>query len=170
MSAVYVFFTVTSGFPLISGLAKAFGVQNQEWALYIIRFLDACIYFWLPQINSESFISSTSTAINTLSLPNSWNVLLLSSSHHTSAGAASQYPAQDDWKVRARLCSIPRFRLNISLIIPIIGRTVVIGDCPWVAQGKSEILFHPSFQAQYFAYHTPLVVASRGGFSIQDLC
>jgi hypothetical protein len=51
MSFIYIVGTVTSGFPLISGLAKAFGLTGSEGASYIIRFLDALIYFWLPQIN-----------------------------------------------------------------------------------------------------------------------
>jgi hypothetical protein len=50
MSFVYVFATVTSGFPLVTGLALASGL-NIEWALYITRFIDAAIYFLLPQIN-----------------------------------------------------------------------------------------------------------------------
>ena len=51
LSFLYIVGTVTSGFPLISGLAKAFGLTGLEGAFYIIRFLDALIYFWLPQIN-----------------------------------------------------------------------------------------------------------------------
>lgn len=51
MSFIYVVGTVSSGFPLISGLAKAAGMTGLEGAFYIIRFLDALIYFYLPQIN-----------------------------------------------------------------------------------------------------------------------
>jgi hypothetical protein len=51
MSFFYVVVTVTSGYPLISGVAKASGLTGDEWFFYIIRFLDALIYFWLPQIN-----------------------------------------------------------------------------------------------------------------------
>lgn len=50
MSFIYIFATVTSGHPLISGIATAAGLEH-EWAFYITRFFDACIYFWLPQIN-----------------------------------------------------------------------------------------------------------------------
>jgi hypothetical protein len=51
MSFVYVVATVMSGYPLISGVAKASGLTGAEWFFYIIRFFDALIYFWLPQIN-----------------------------------------------------------------------------------------------------------------------
>jgi hypothetical protein len=50
MSFVYIFVTVTSGFPIVTGLAIAGGL-DMEWALYITRFIDAAIYFFLPQIN-----------------------------------------------------------------------------------------------------------------------
>ena len=51
MSFLYVIGTVTSGFPLISGLAYACGLSGSEDVFYIFRFLDACLYFWLPQVN-----------------------------------------------------------------------------------------------------------------------
>jgi hypothetical protein len=88
MSFVYIVGTVTSGFPLISGLAKAFGMTGSEGAFYIIRFLDSLIYFWLPQIN-----------ITILRLIERRNI---------------------------------RHRM--------VGRTVVIGDCPWVAQSADAFL------------------------------
>lgn len=88
MSFAYVVATVTSGFPLISALSKLFGLNAGEWAFYIIRFLDALIYFWLPQIN---------VAIIRL------------------------------WEGR-------------NLRHRMVGRTVIVGDCPWVAQSAEAFL------------------------------
>jgi len=88
MSFIYIIGTVTSGWPLVSGLATAFGLQKSEWAFYIIRFLDACLYFWLPQIN-----------ITILRLVQGRNL---------------------------------RHRM--------VGRTVVVGDCPWVSQCAEAFL------------------------------
>jgi hypothetical protein len=88
MSFIYVIGTVTSGYPLISGLAYACGLSGSEDAFYIIRFLDACVYFWLPQIN----------------------ITLL------------------------RLCQGRNLRHRM------VGRTVVVGDCPWVAQSAEAFL------------------------------
>jgi len=88
MTFIYVIGTVTSGFPLISGLAKAFGLSGSEGAFYIIRFLDACIYFWLPQIN----------------------------------------------------ITILRLFQRRNLRHRMVGRTVVVGDIPWVAQSAEAFL------------------------------
>lgn len=88
MSFIYVVGTVTSGFPLISGLTKAFGLTGSEGAFYIIRFLDALIYFWLPQIN----------------------------------------------------ITILRLVQRRNLRHRMVGRTVVVGDCPWVAQSAEAFL------------------------------
>lgn len=87
MSFIYVVATVTSGWPLITGLATAFGLKS-EWAFYIIRFLDALIYFWLPQIN----------------------------------------------------ITILRLVQRRNLRHRMVGRTVVVGDCPWVAQSAEAFL------------------------------
>ena len=51
MSFLYVFGAGTSRFPLIGALAHVFGLAGHTRAFYIIKFLDAYIYFWLPQIN-----------------------------------------------------------------------------------------------------------------------
>lgn len=55
MSFVYIVVTVTIGFPLISGLAYAGGLRDDkapgDRLFYLLRFFDALIYFWLPQIN-----------------------------------------------------------------------------------------------------------------------
>ena len=51
MSFIYIVVTVTLGMPLISGIAYSAGLRNDESILYFTRFLDALIYFWLPQIN-----------------------------------------------------------------------------------------------------------------------
>ena len=88
MSFIYVIGTVTSGFPPISGLAKAFGLSGSEGFFYIIRFLDACIYFWLPQIN----------------------------------------------------ITILRLFQRRNLRHRMVGRTVVVGDIPWVAQSAEAFL------------------------------
>eukprot|EP00581_Thalassiosira_minuscula_P013408 CAMPEP_0183716566 /NCGR_PEP_ID=MMETSP0737-20130205/10436_1 /TAXON_ID=385413 /ORGANISM="Thalassiosira miniscula, Strain CCMP1093" /LENGTH=1583 /DNA_ID=CAMNT_0025945857 /DNA_START=119 /DNA_END=4870 /DNA_ORIENTATION=+ len=88
MSFVYVFGTVVSGFPLISGLAKAFGLSGSEDFFYVIRALDACIYFWLPQIN----------------------------------------------------ITILRLFQGRNLRHRMVGRTVVVGDVPWVAQSAEAFL------------------------------
>jgi len=88
MSFMYVFGTVISGFPLISGLAKAFGLTGAEGFFYIIRFLDAAIYFWLPQIN----------------------------------------------------ITILRLFQGRNLRHRMVGRTVVVGDIPWVAQSAEAFL------------------------------
>jgi hypothetical protein len=50
MTFVYIVLTVTSGYPLVTGLAKAAGYDTGDW-LYLTRFLDSLIYFFLPQIN-----------------------------------------------------------------------------------------------------------------------
>ncbi len=50
MSFLYVFITVTSGWPLVSAIGHAFGVADGDRITYFLRFLDSCIYFWLPQI------------------------------------------------------------------------------------------------------------------------
>jgi len=88
MSFVYVVATVTSGFPLISAVAKACGLSGSEGYFYIIRFLDALIYFWLPQIN----------------------------------------------------ITIIRLFQGRNLRHRMVGRCVVIGDVPWVAQSAEAFL------------------------------
>ena len=88
MSFIYVVGTVTSGFPLISEVAKAFGLTGSEGAFYIVRFLDALIYFWLPQIN----------------------------------------------------ITIIRLLQRRNLRHRMVGRTVVVGDCPWFAQSAGAFL------------------------------
>jgi hypothetical protein len=88
MSFLYIVVTVTSGFPLISALAKVCGLTGSEGAFYIIRFLDALIYFWLPQIN----------------------------------------------------ITIIRLYERRNLRHRMVGRTVVVGDCPWVAQSAEAFL------------------------------
>lgn len=88
MSFVYVVATVTSGFPLISALSRLFGLNGGERAFFIIRLLDAFIYFWLPQIN----------------------------------------------------ITIIRLVEGRNLRHRMVGRTVVIGDCPWVAQSAEAFL------------------------------
>ena len=90
MSFVYIVVTVTTGFPLVSGIARACGLSTNpvHWAFYITRFFDAFIYFWLPQIN----------------------IIIL------------------------------RLLQRRNLRHRMVGRTVVIGDCPWVAQSAEAFL------------------------------
>ena len=55
MTFIYIIVTVTIGYPLISGIAYAAGLRDDkspgDSVFYLLRFLDALIYFWLPQIN-----------------------------------------------------------------------------------------------------------------------
>ena len=87
MSFVYVVATVTSGYPLVTGLAMAFGLDDDKF-FYITRFLDSLVYFWLPQIN----------------------IFIL------------------------------RIIEGRNLRHRMVGRTVVIGDVPWVAQSAEAFL------------------------------
>ncbi|CAJ1922340.1 unnamed protein product [Cylindrotheca closterium] len=89
MSFVYVFVTVTAGYPLLSFVAGMAGLDmgNSPWA-YAVRFLDAALYFWLPQIN----------------------IILI------------------------------RLIQGRELKHRMVGRTVVIGDIPWVAQSAEAFL------------------------------
>jgi hypothetical protein len=88
MSFVYIFATVISGFPLVSGVAHAIGLSSESTFLYLTRLFDAMIYFFLPQIN----------------------VIIL------------------------RLIQKRPLRHRM------VGRTVVIGDIPWVAQAAEAFL------------------------------
>jgi len=87
MSFIYIVITVTTGYPLISGIAITSGMTT-DWAFYITRFLDSLIYFWLPQIN----------------------ILIL------------------------------RLIQGRNLRHRMVGRTVVIGDVPWVSQAAEAFL------------------------------
>ncbi len=88
MSFFYVFGTVISGYPLVTGIAYAIGLDSKSNYTYVTRLFDAMIYFFLPQIN----------------------VIIL------------------------RL--IQRRPLRHRMV----GRTVVIGDIPWVAQAAEAFL------------------------------
>ena len=88
MSFVYVFGTVISGYPLVSGIANAIGLDSSSNFKYLTRFFDAMIYFFLPQIN----------------------IIIL------------------------RLIQKRPLRHRM------VGRTVVIGDIPWVAQAAEAFL------------------------------
>ncbi|KAL3915701.1 MAG: hypothetical protein SGILL_005522, partial [Bacillariaceae sp.] len=50
LSFVYIVATVTAGYPIVTGVAVAFGM-TADYAFYITRFVDSLIYFFLPQIN-----------------------------------------------------------------------------------------------------------------------
>ncbi len=79
MCFLYIFVTVTWGWPLISAIGSASGAGDS--IAYFLRFLDACIYFWLPQISITII----------------------------------------------RICQGRNLRHRM------VGRTVVIGDIPWVS-------------------------------------
>lgn len=114
MSFVYVVATVTSGYPLISGVAKASGLTGAEWFFFIIRFIDSLIYFWLPQINI------TIVSLFALSF---FGTIPISLQHYYSFS--------------------PKLRLlqGRNLRHRMVGRCVVIGDpCPWVAQSAEAFL------------------------------
>jgi hypothetical protein len=50
MCFIYIFVTVTSGWPLATAIGSAFGAKEGGIIVYFLKFLDSCIYFWLPQI------------------------------------------------------------------------------------------------------------------------
>ncbi len=88
MSFIYIVGTVISGYPLVSGIALAVGLDYSSRFLYLTRLFDAIIYFFLPQIN----------------------VIIL------------------------------RVIQKRPLRHRMVGRTVVIGDIPWVAQAAEAFL------------------------------
>jgi len=88
MCFIYVFGTVTSGWPLISLIGHAFGATEGGIIVYFLRFLDSCIYFWLPQI----------------------------------------------------CITMIRIFQGRNLRHRMVGRTVVIGDIPWVSQCADAFL------------------------------
>merc|ERR1719161_1809224 len=88
MIAIYVLLTVTIGYPLVTGLATACGLESDSWVSYITRFLDALIYLFLPQITT----------------------LLI------------------------------RIYQGRTLFHRMVGRAIVIGDIPWVAQSSESFL------------------------------
>ena len=49
MTFLYVFGTVTSGYPLAYAIATAFGGVTSNWK-YLVHFIDSAIFFWMPQI------------------------------------------------------------------------------------------------------------------------
>jgi len=51
MTALYIFGTVVSGYPLCFGIAVAAGLDAASRWMYLVRLVDAAIYFWMPQIN-----------------------------------------------------------------------------------------------------------------------
>ncbi|KAI2495035.1 hypothetical protein MHU86_19467 [Fragilaria crotonensis] len=87
MTFVYIVATVTAGYPLITGLSIACGL-NSGSAFYATRFLDSLLYFFLPQIN----------------------------------------------------VTILRLVQGRNLRHRMVGRTVVIGDIPWVSQAADAFL------------------------------
>lgn len=87
MTFIYIVGTVVSGYPVASGIAVGVGLENES-VLYFLKFIDALIYFFLPQIN----------------------VIIL------------------------------RIVQRRALRHRMVGRTVVIADCPWVSQAADAFL------------------------------
>jgi hypothetical protein len=115
MSFVYVVVTVTSGYPVLSGVAKASGLTGAEWVFFIIRFFDALIYFWLPQINIM--------IVRLYALSFFFVTIPISLLHYYS------------FSLKLRLLQGRNIRHRM------VGRCVVIGDpCPWVAQSAEAFL------------------------------
>ena len=94
LSALYIFGTVVSGHALATALSTSFGLKS-DWK-YLFHFLDAAIYFWLPQIN----------------------------------------------------ITLIRMFQRRNLLHRMVGRTVVIGDVPWVSQ-CAEALLSKLFACSY---------------------
>lgn len=88
MCFLYIFITVTWGRPLVSATGSALGVVESDSLAYFLRFLDSCIYFWLPQI----------------------------------------------------CITMIRIFQGRNLRHRMVGRTVVIGDIPWVSQCADAFL------------------------------
>jgi len=88
MCFVYIFITVTSGWSLVSAIGSVFGIVESNSITYFLRFLDSCIYFWLPQI----------------------------------------------------CITIIRIFQGRNLRHRMVGRTIVIGDIPWVSQCADAFL------------------------------
>jgi len=87
-TGLYIFATVTTGWPIIRAIAAGIGYNPESNIRYLIGFLDSAIYFWCPQIF----------------------ILVL----RVFQGRA----------IRHRM----------------VGRTVVIADCPWVSQAADAFL------------------------------
>jgi hypothetical protein len=88
MTFAYIFTTVTTGYPLVYAIAYTAGLDSSSRWVYLVRSLDAAIYFWLPQIN----------------------VIII------------------------------RLIQRRNLLHRMVGRSVVIGDIPWVAQAGEAFL------------------------------
>ena len=51
MTFIYIVGTVVSGYPVIGGVATKAGLSQTSRLVHFFRFLDALVYFFLPQIN-----------------------------------------------------------------------------------------------------------------------
>ena len=125
MSITYIIVTVTIAFPLISGIGYAAGLRDNtspgDCLFYLLRFFDALIYIWLPQINifivSASFVG-VEFFYSPLSVFRGLIFFIIVSTFH-----------------QLRLLQGRNLRHRM------VGRTVVIGDlCPWVAQSAEAFL------------------------------
>jgi hypothetical protein len=121
LTFVYIFVTVVSGFPLIYGIATVVTrlEPSSDW-IYLIRVLDAAIYFWMPQIN----------------------------------------------------ITIIRLLQGRNLRHRMVGRTVVIGDIPWVAQ-SAEAFLSKVRDMPWPKFYSPtptLIVPSISAGCSADIC
>ena len=98
MSFIYIVVTVVTGYPIASGIAAGVGLSSESRLVYLLRFIDALIYFFLPQIN----------------------VIIL------------------------------RIIQRRPLLHRMVGRTVVIGDIPWVAQCAEAFLVSSVCSQRFF--------------------
>ena len=46
---IYIFVTVTTGWPIARAISKAFGNDHDDF-YYLIGFIDSAIFFWMPQM------------------------------------------------------------------------------------------------------------------------
>mmetsp|Transcript_2825 Transcript_2825/g.6181 ORF Transcript_2825/g.6181 Transcript_2825/m.6181 type:complete len:1521 (-) Transcript_2825:409-4971(-) len=84
---IYIFVTVTTGWPIARAISNAIGVDNDNW-YYLVGFIDAAIFFWMPQMS----------------------ILII------------------------------RMIEKRNLRHRMVGRTVVVGDVPWVSQSAEAFL------------------------------
>lgn len=51
MTIIYIFVTVTSGWPVFYAIARAFGLNSDTSVRYFVQALDSCLFIALPQVN-----------------------------------------------------------------------------------------------------------------------
>jgi hypothetical protein len=118
MSFLYIMGTVTSGYPLVTGLAIAIGLDT-EWAFYMSKFrrADCFLLIWLGICSSSRYV-------------------YVLHSHH----AARFLDSLIYFFLPQINITILRLLQGRNLRHRMVGRTVVIGDCPWVSQAADAFL------------------------------